>query len=113
MPSHDVHILPAKARSWYRQPVPRTFSPDVLRLAEDLHLAPEEVDDDVFQLKARTWEQRRMVLSEEQAIAQVGLVLGLAQARTEELVKEFLAAGAVIPELPARPRWGLRRPRHP
>jgi hypothetical protein len=49
------------------------------------------------------------VLTEERALEGVGLLLGMAEVRVEDLKQRFLANGAQVPELELSPTWGLRR----
>ena len=86
----------------------RTFSPDVLRLAQDLGRPPEEIEHEAFKVKANTWRVRREVATDEQALEGVSLAAELAEACVERAVEDFLARGAKIPAVPPM-RWGLRR----
>jgi hypothetical protein len=73
-----------------------------------MNLLPTEVDDAVFRVRSDAWARYRAFMTECDAVARVGIVLGLAEVAVEETVRRFIHAGAVIPELPMR-RWGLRR----
>ena len=100
---------PSAAGAWYgTRLVPRAFSPAILRLAAVTSRPPEEVDAAVYRARSQAWVARRAFVGEAEALEQVGLMLSVAEVVVEDAVRRFLAAGAVIPEVPP-PRWGLRR----
>jgi hypothetical protein len=90
--------------------VPRAFSSAILKLAAATSRPPEEVDAAVYRARSQAWVARRAFVGEAEALEQVGLMLSVAEVVVEDAVRRFLAAGAVIPEVPPL-RWGLRRRR--